>query len=95
MRQLQICTLFRRFHATDRSRDRWRVAYPLEEVLLLVTCVTICTCDDFEDILRSLGNPKKQGDYVAGSNLFEPESILAPLRRFQVGLRYIALFLLG
>jgi hypothetical protein len=27
-----------------------RVVYPIEEVLLLVTCATIASCDDFENI---------------------------------------------
>ncbi len=32
------------------AREPWRVAYPLQEVLLLVVCGTICDCDDYEGI---------------------------------------------
>jgi hypothetical protein len=28
-----------------------RIMYPLDEVLLLVTCATIASCDDFDDIV--------------------------------------------
>lgn len=31
-------------------RESWRVAHPLPEVLLLVVCGTIASCDDFDDI---------------------------------------------
>src|SRR5262245_14291519 len=31
-------------------REPWRVAHPLREVLLLVVCGTIASCDDFDDI---------------------------------------------
>jgi predicted transposase YbfD/YdcC len=31
-------------------REPWRVAHPLQEVLLLVVCGTICDCDDYEGI---------------------------------------------
>ena len=28
----------------------WRIVYPLSEVLLLLTCATIASCDDFDEI---------------------------------------------
>ena len=31
-------------------REAWRVAHPLPEVLLLVVCASIASCDDFDDI---------------------------------------------
>jgi len=31
-------------------REAWRVAHPLPEVLLLVVCGSIASCDDFDDI---------------------------------------------
>lgn len=34
----------------DDPRDPWRVAHPLDEVLFLVVCGTICDCDDYESI---------------------------------------------
>jgi hypothetical protein len=33
------------------TRQAWKVAYPLREVLLLVVCGTIANCDDYEDIV--------------------------------------------
>jgi predicted transposase YbfD/YdcC len=38
------------FSALDDEREPWRVVYPLPEVLLLLTCGTIASCDDFDDI---------------------------------------------
>jgi hypothetical protein len=32
-------------------KEPWRVAYPLEAVMLLVTCATIASCDDFDGIV--------------------------------------------
>jgi hypothetical protein len=40
----------RHFSEIPDGREPWRVAYPLAEVLLLVVCGTICSCDDFDDI---------------------------------------------
>ena len=39
------------FSAVTDRREQWRVAYPLPEVLLLVVCGTIASCDDFDDIV--------------------------------------------
>src|SRR3954463_5822480 len=39
--------LLKEFAALDDAREPWRVLYPLHEVLLLVTCATIASCDDF------------------------------------------------
>ena len=33
------------------TRQSWKVAYPLREVLFLVVCGTIAGCDDYEDIV--------------------------------------------
>src|ERR1051326_2760821 len=43
--------LLEHFSALDDDREAWRIVYPIEEVLLLVTCATIASCDDFEDIV--------------------------------------------
>jgi predicted transposase YbfD/YdcC len=43
--------LLRHFSELDDEREAWRVMYPLDEVLLLVTCATIASCDDFDDIV--------------------------------------------
>ena len=39
------------FSAVTDPRAQWRVAYPLPEVLLLVVCGTIASCDDYDDIV--------------------------------------------
>jgi predicted transposase YbfD/YdcC len=33
------------------TRQSWKIAYPLTEVLFLVVCATIANCDDYEDIV--------------------------------------------
>jgi predicted transposase YbfD/YdcC len=47
----RLAVLLKHFAEIDDHREPWRVAYPLEEVLLLVTCATIANCDDFEMIV--------------------------------------------
>jgi predicted transposase YbfD/YdcC len=42
--------LLQHFSRLPDEREPWRVVYPLAEVLLLLTCATIASCDDFEDI---------------------------------------------
>ena len=39
------------FSAIKDDRPAWRVMYPLQEVLFLVVCASICSCDDYEDIV--------------------------------------------
>jgi predicted transposase YbfD/YdcC len=46
----RLAVLLQHFSELDDGREPWRVMYPLEEVLLLVTCATISSCDDFDDI---------------------------------------------
>jgi hypothetical protein len=48
----RLALLLEHFAELGDGRARWRVAYPLDEVLQLVTCATICSCDDFEDIVE-------------------------------------------
>src|SRR5204862_7452417 len=38
------------FSALRDPRQRWRVAYPLPEILLLVLCATLCGMEDFVEI---------------------------------------------
>jgi hypothetical protein len=42
--------LLQHFSKLDDEREPWRMMYPLSEVLLLLTCATIASCDDFDDI---------------------------------------------
>ena len=46
----RLAALLQHFAEINDDRESWRVAYPLKEVLLLVTCATIASCDDFEAI---------------------------------------------
>jgi len=48
----RVAVLLKHFSELEDSREAWRIAYPIEEVLLLVTCATIASCDDFEDIVE-------------------------------------------
>jgi predicted transposase YbfD/YdcC len=43
-------SLLEHFSEVEDFRANWRVMYPLPEVLLLVVCATIASCDDFDDI---------------------------------------------
>jgi predicted transposase YbfD/YdcC len=43
-------SLLEQFSEVEDFRADWRVMYPLPEVLLLIVCATIASCDDFEDI---------------------------------------------
>lgn len=47
----RLALLLQHFSELDDDREAWRVLYPIEEVLLLVTCATIASCDDFDDIV--------------------------------------------
>jgi predicted transposase YbfD/YdcC len=51
MPRARVALLLKHFSEIDDGREPWRVAYPLAEVLLLLTCATIASCDDFDDIL--------------------------------------------
>src|SRR3954468_24945089 len=46
----RLALLLEQFSRLDDERESWRVMYPLSEVLLLLTCATIASCDDFDDI---------------------------------------------
>jgi predicted transposase YbfD/YdcC len=47
----RLALLLEHFSKLADDREPWRVMYPLKEVLLLVTCATIASCDDFDDIV--------------------------------------------
>ena len=49
MPRMRVALLLEHFSRLDDDREPWRVMYPLSEVLLLLTCATICGCDDFDD----------------------------------------------
>jgi predicted transposase YbfD/YdcC len=46
----RLRALLDHFAIIEDDRERWRVAHPLPEVLLLVVCGTIADCDDFDFI---------------------------------------------
>lgn len=47
----RVALLLKHFSALSDEREPWRVMYPLSEMLLLLTCATIASCDDFDDIV--------------------------------------------
>jgi predicted transposase YbfD/YdcC len=47
----RLAVLLKHFSALSDQREAWRVMYPLAEVMLLLTCATICSCDDFDEIV--------------------------------------------
>jgi len=47
----RLALLLEHFSELSDDREPGRIVYPLEEVLLLVTCATIASCDDFDDIV--------------------------------------------
>jgi predicted transposase YbfD/YdcC len=51
MPRARLALLLEHFSRVDDTREAWRVMYPLSEVLLLLTCATIASCDDFDDIV--------------------------------------------
>jgi predicted transposase YbfD/YdcC len=46
----RLRALLDHFAIIDDTRQQWRVAHPLPEILLLVVCGTIADCDDYEGI---------------------------------------------
>ena len=46
----RVALLLKEFSRLSDEREPFRVMYPLAEVLLLLTCATIASCDDFDDI---------------------------------------------
>lgn len=48
----RVAILLRHFSEIDDKRDPLRILYPLSEVLLLLVCATIASCDDFDDIVE-------------------------------------------
>ena len=47
----RVALLLKHFSVIKDDREPWRIVYPLKEVLLLVVCGTIASCDDFDDIV--------------------------------------------
>jgi len=47
----RLAVLLKHFSEIADGREPWRVAYPLAEMLLLLTCATIADCDDFDEIV--------------------------------------------
>jgi len=47
----RLALLLKEFSRLDDDREPCKIAYPLAEVLLLLTCGTLSGCDDFDDIV--------------------------------------------
>ena len=50
MPRARVALLLEHFSRLEDDREPQRVMYPLSEALLLVTCATIASCDDFDEI---------------------------------------------
>ena len=50
MPRARVALLLEHFSRLEDDREPQRVMYPLSEVLLLVSCATIASCDDFDEI---------------------------------------------
>jgi tartrate/fumarate subfamily iron-sulfur-dependent hydro-lyase beta chain len=68
MPRARLAVLLKQFSQIDDGREAWRVMYPLAEVLLLLTCATIASCDDFDDIVAW---GEEHGRDAAHKRLFE------------------------
>jgi predicted transposase YbfD/YdcC len=70
MPRARLSLLLKQFSKLADGREAWRVLYPIEEVLLLVTCATIASCDDFDDIVawgrHHLGFLRRFSDFHHG-----------------------------
>jgi hypothetical protein len=50
--RLHLAVLLKHFSQIEDARQSsWRVALPLAEMPLLLTCATIADCDDFDEIV--------------------------------------------
>jgi DDE_Tnp_1-associated len=47
----RVAVLLKRFSQIEDGRQSWRVAFPLAEMLLLLTCATVADYDDFDEIV--------------------------------------------
>ena len=50
MPRARVVLLLEHLSGLEDDREPQRVMYPLSEVLLLVICATIASCDDFDEI---------------------------------------------
>lgn len=66
----RLALLLKHFSELEDGREAWRVAYPIQEVLLLATCATIASCDDFDEIVawgeHNLSFLRRFGDFHHG-----------------------------
>lgn len=51
MPKSRVALLLKHFSHLEDEREPQRIMYPLSEMLLLVTCATIASCDDFDEIV--------------------------------------------
>src|SRR5271163_1557093 len=66
----RVALLLEHFSRLEDDREPWRIVYPLSEILLLLTCATIASCDDFDEIAafghHHLDLPRKFAPYYNG-----------------------------
>ena len=46
----RLALLLKHFWKLSDRRESWRVMHPLAEIPLRLTCATLCSCDDFDEI---------------------------------------------
>src|ERR1700688_3875963 len=56
----RLALLLKHFSELDDDREAWRILYPIKEVLVLVVCATIASCDDFDDIVEWGEKPRRK-----------------------------------
>ncbi len=49
----RVALLLEHYSRLEDDREPWRIVYPLSEVLLLLTCATIASRDDFDEIAET------------------------------------------
>jgi hypothetical protein len=62
----RVALPLKHFSRLEDDRELWRIAYPLAEVMLLLTCAIIASCDDFDEDAtpRSCSSARQSGPNV-------------------------------
>ena len=66
----RLAVVLEHFAELNDDLGAWRVAHPIKDVLLLVVCATIASCDEFDDIVawgeHHLAFLRRFGDFHHG-----------------------------
>src|ERR1700678_1392905 len=72
----RVALLLEHFSRLEDDREPWRIVYPLSEVLLLLTCATIASCDDFDEI-AAWPSPSRSPEKICALLQWHPLRALA------------------